>query len=274
MENELENREYYNASDMSVTKVTKDVLFMVRSYRSVFGNQWGAYFFMPVLVFLLICYSIAIYYSIVIMGNPIWNPTFINIVAISIPILFFLIVVIPWRRDLPICINKKTGVVSVWTKGELAQITKEELLLFRSEFRAGRSILRGAAFFLNGVVSKKRIKVLIIEEVDFLWLEKLIYDFLDGKEITFDEYTLNKIKRGNFELSIKKLFVLRFIDSYYAFSKWEKILLYPFYFLYSIFIGFPTDLLMYGLNKILPRRKIPKELLEACGCKDGEKVYG
>jgi len=31
---------------------------------------------------------------------------------------------------------------------------------------------------------------------------------------------------------------------------------------------------MYGLNKILPRRGIPKELLEACVCPDDEKTYG
>ena len=42
----------------------------------------------------------------------------------------------------------------------------------------------------------------------------------------------------------------------------------------AIFFTIPIDFLMYGLNKILPRRKIPKELLDACGCEEGERVYG
>ena len=42
----------------------------------------------------------------------------------------------------------------------------------------------------------------------------------------------------------------------------------------TIFMGFPVDLLMYALNKILPRRAIPKELREACDMSADEKVFG
>jgi len=274
MENELENRRHYNASDMSVTKVTKDVLFMVRSYSTVLGgNQWGTYIFLLIIIGLLnslletsIRMHGFIFFTKIENFKEYFNMMILPILGLTIALFF-------WRRELPICFNKKTGMVSVWLKGRLFQLKRDNLRLYRDEQRAGRGGgLEATSFFVKEDESKKMHRVLIADHI--LWLEKLINDFLDGKDITFDEYTLNKIKRGNFELSIKKLFVLRFIDSYYAFSKWEKILLYPFYFLYSLLIGFPTDLLMYGLNKILPRREIPKELREACGISKDERVYG
>jgi len=71
------------------------------------------------------------------------------------------------------------------------------------------------------------------------------------------------------------LFVSRFITPFKSRHPLEWFVAIAFYELpVAIFFLFPTDLILYTLNKILPRRKIPKELLEACGCKEGERVYG
>jgi hypothetical protein len=155
--------------------------------------------------------------------------------------------------------------------GKLYEASKDNLVSYVNTLVAPGSASSVCRFELHEVNNKEKIYTFLV--YGELHTKVLVDDFLEGKEIVLSQEDRQTIKRGNGELNFRELFHLRFLAPYSLLSLVWKILYYPFYLLYAIFMGFPVDLLMYILNKVLPRRKIPEELREACGMGDDEKVF-
>ena len=157
-------------------------------------------------------------------------------------------------------------------KGKLYQENKDELVSCVNILVAPGSASSVCRFELHEVNNKEKTYTFLV--YGEMHTKVLVDDFLEGKEIILSHEDMQNIKRGNGELNFKELFHLRFLAPFGRLSLLWRILYYPFYLLYSIFMGFPVDLLMYALNKILPRRAIPKDLREVCDMSADEKFFG
>jgi hypothetical protein len=187
----------------------------------------------------------------------------------SVTIPFYIGIIIAWRRELPVCFNKKTQKVSAWIDGELAEIEWERFHMFPTKMNAGVQLIIDVWLFTLFGKSGKKYPMSIWDDGSPGGLYVFLHNFMNHKEPIIVENGKMEIARGNFQFTFKELFIQRF-----TFRKEENIFIRIFLVFSAIFFTLPIDFLMYGLNKVLPRREIPKELIEACGCEDGERVYG
>lgn len=212
-------------------------------------------------------FSLFGYYISFLDGTPSWIEMMLFLSLLILP--FYIWMIILWRLQLPICFNKKTQKVSTWIGGELAEIEWERFHMFDTKMNAGVQVIMDVYLFTLFGKSGKRYPMTIWDDGNPAALKAFIDDFMNHKEpIIIDEGKM-QIARGNFQFTYKQLFKQRFI-----FSKEQGIFSRIWLIFTAIFFTLPIDFLMYGLNKILPRRKMPKELQEVCGCKEGERVYG
>jgi len=264
MSKTIEKVPTHYANDGDVIKITENKLYLATSYfNQIFaGTAWTTRLYVMLVI-------VIVEMLFFIIGDTDFKSLLFGLVLIS-PV--FIPAMILWRRELPLCVNRDKGMIYGYRGGKLYEASRDNLVSYVNTLVAPGSASSVCRFELHEVNNKEKIYTfLVYGELD---TKVLVDDFLEGKEIVLSHNDSQTIKRGNGELNFKELFHLRFLAPFGRLSLVWKIVYYPFYLLYAIFIGFPVDLLMYLLNKILPRREIPKELLEACGCEEGERVYG
>jgi len=259
------NQEVY-VTDQSVIKVTEDVVFVNRYKSDISRSQYSTYVRVTVGLFGFY-FSILLTLYIASSGNITDDIDLILFISFwTIPLIF--LVIISWRIELPICFNKKTQKVSTWIDGELAEIEWEKFFMFATTIYAGKMRTEVLLFTLFGQ-NDKEYNMTIWDEASPGGLYVFLHNFMNHKEPIIVENGKMEIARGNFQFTYKELFVQRF-----TFRKEDNVFMRISLIFSAIFFTVPIDFLMYGLNKILPRRKIPKELLEACGLDKDYKVYG
>jgi hypothetical protein len=257
------NEEVY-VTNQSIIKTTEDVAFMNRYKSNMWGGQFSTYTGIGI--------GLTIFYGINFLSlfqAPIENETLsFTLLILPIILLLYTLIIVTWRRELPICFNKKTQKVSAWIGGELAEIEWEKFHMFHTKIQDGAQATAKVFLFTLFGKSGKRYPMTIWDELP-AGLYAYVHDFMNHKEPIIVENGKMEIARGNFQFTFKELFIQRF-----SFRKEENVFMRIFLVFSAIFFTLPIDFLMYGLNKVLPRRKIPKELLDACGCEEGERVYG
>jgi hypothetical protein len=265
------------ANDGDVIKITESKLYLATSYfNQIYAGTYSTTIAYVMLVVGILGPFIPIYLYIWWTYSTDWEYyTAINgglLLGLFLVLLPFFMAMILWRRELPLCVDGKKGMIYGYRGGKLYEASKDNLVSYVNTLVSPGSASSVCRFELHEVNNKEKIYTFLV--YGELHTKVLVDDFLEGKEIVLSQEDRQTIKRGNGELNFQELFHLRFLAPYSRLSLVWKILYYPFYLLYAIFMGFPVDLLMYVLNKVLPRRKIPEELREACGMGDDEKVFG
>jgi len=260
------NKKVY-VSNQSVIKITEDVIFMNRYYSNMSGGQYSTY--SGIGIGLIIFYIVIVLTFLSPASQNIDDDITFMLFASLIILPLYMLQQIAWRRELPICFNKKTQKVSAWINGELAEIEWERFHMFQTKIQDGAQSTAEVWLFTLFGKSGKKYPMTIWDNLLPGGLYALVHDFMNHKEPIITEYGKMEIARGNFQFTYKELFLQRF-----KFRKEENIFMRIFLVFSAVFFTLPIDFSMYGLNKILPRRKIPKELLEACWCEEGERVYG
>ena len=184
--------------------------------------------------------------------------------------------IVKWRQEIPICFSRKKQKVFYWIDNELVQVSwKNFNFYFATHPGLSTSGLSyGDAFTLVGKKSHKHHKVFANYQGGYQGLNR----FMSGDGFLLSKEEKIDILRGNFRFGCKDVFraVLR------PFTK--TLFSRPFKFMYFFHVPLllivifglilPTRLMVLVLNKILPRKKLPAELLEACGLDKDYKVYG
>lgn len=268
-DNEIEK---YQTDGHKTIKVTENTLYMAKRF-PLWGGMQSMY--MATYIILGLLYSFSMAGLITIEPDKVTGSTFEEVyifIALLIPPIFL------WRMDLPLCFNRKTQMVTTYQEGQLCQVKWHKGLMYDYKFGPnayGQYIYVHAIDIVRknkSVVGElsKDIRVCVERECSLL-----IEDYMDGKEIELTDKSQFLVDKYNFQLSIKALFVSRFITPFKNRHPLEWFVAIAFYELpMAIFIFFPADVILYIFNKILPRRRMSKELREACGCEKGEKVYG
>ena len=268
-ENKIEK---YETDGDKTIKVTDNTLYMAKRF-----PMWGGVqsMYMATYIILGLLYIFSITGLITIEPDNVTGTTF-DLLYILLSLLILPIFL--WRMDLPLCFNRKTQMVTTYQEGQLCQVKWHKGLMYDHQFGPnayGQYIYVHAidVFRKNkSVVGElsKDIRICIERECSLL-----IEDYMDGKEIVLTKESQFLVDKYNFQLSIKTLFVSRFITPFKNRHPLEWFFAIAFYELpAAIFFLFPTDIILYILNKILPRRRMSKALTEACGCEEGERVYG
>ena len=267
-----EQKEEYQTDGHSTIKVTDNILYMAKRF-PMWGGMQSMY--MTIYIILGSFYLFSITGLISIEPDKVTGTTFdllYILLALFLPPLFL------WRMDLPLCFNRKTQMVTTYQEGQLCQVKWHKGLMYDHKFGPNAY---GQYIYVHAIDIVRENKSVVggLSEDIRICVERqcamLIEDYMDGKEIVLDKESQFLVDKYNFQLSIKELFVSRFITPFKNRHTLEWFFAIAFYELpMAIFIFFPTDMILYVLNKILPRRRIPKVLKEACGMSDDEKVFG
>jgi len=262
----------YQTNGYSTIKITDNTLYMAKRF-----PMWGGVqsMYMATYVILGLLYMFSISGLITIEPDKVTGTTFDLLyicLALFIPPIFL------WRMDLPLCFNRKSQMVTTYQEGQLCQVKWHRELMYNYKFGPNAY---GQYIYVHAIdIFRKDKSVLGELSKDIrICIERecstLIKDYMDGKKIVLDRKSQFHVDKYNFQLSIKELFISRFITPFKNRHPLEWFFAITFLELpLAIFILFPADIILYTLNKILPRRRISKELREACSCEEGEKVFG
>lgn len=267
----IENKiEEYETDGHSTIKVTENTLYMAKRF-PMWGGMQSMYIATYIILWLFYLSTFGLFISVD-------SDELSFIVTYGIFFSSFMLPIFLWRMDLPLCFNRKTQMVTTYQEGQLCQVKWHRGLMYDHKFGPNAY---GHYIYVHAIdiVRKDKSVVGELSKDIRICIERqcslLIEDYMDGKEIVLSEESQFLVDKYNFQLSIKELFVSRFITPFKSRHPLEWFVAIAFYELpAAIFFLFPTDIILYVLNKVLPRRNLPKELREACGCDDSEKVYG
>ena len=233
------------------------------------------------IVFIVLLVLITMVFSQQFREEMLGEEWFVGAIVLLAMLVAFSPFFIFWRIEIPICFNRKTRKVSFWVKGQLAQVDWGEIEAYT---KLARSVAAG-----SGAPIKEQIVAFNIFltpaseyyepeahnvtisgtdywdkddpvagakalwEYTYLFMEKGKQALPDDK-IELKSYTLMEALRENNPLPHKGLDWIAVVVSIVLLP-----ITIPLYF-----ITVPTDVIYTFLDKILPRRKPPKPLREAC----------
>lgn len=231
----------------SIVKVTKHTLIMRRHLNSFYGSFNETFFGLFSIIF--------IYFILFINTKELLDNLIYVLLALGVIVIF------RWRRMLPICFNRETKMVSHWANGVFYQKKWEDVELRHVRIVTGRGNIYLLAFELTGG------RKIMFEKTFYLSSQNLKYitQYMDYEEPQLNNEAINEIKMANFEYKFSEVF-LNILPT--------KMTFFIVFFSPLLIIEIPLYYTMFILNKILARRKTPKELLDACGCDKEDKVYG
>ena len=211
-----------------------------------------------------------------ITGEPITGDWFLGVIAMLAAVLAFSPFFILWRREVPVCFNRKTRKVSFWIKGQLAQVDWDEIeaytKLSRSAAAGSGALVKEQLIAFNIFITPVSVahNVTIpgtdywdkddpvmgakgLWEYIYLFMEKGIEGVPEPKNTT----RICSLKESMIDTNpypIKDVHIIGIIIN---------TILLPFTVPFAI-INVITDMVYCVLDIILPRRKPPKPLREAC----------
>ncbi len=189
-------------------------------------------------------------------------------------IIFTLPFFIRWRRVLPVCFNRKTKKVSAWIKGELLQADWDTIEAHVKTLTIGPRL---GVLSVNLYPVKRRMgdrtpwslpiagtenQSMTPQEASYMIWEYLRLFMEEGKQAIPIPDLLNKAKVSTLKevWSENNPFPPKGSDIIQVII---GLILLPIAIPFAL-VSIPTDIIFIGLDKILPKRKPPKELLAAC----------
>jgi hypothetical protein len=292
------------ASDNNVMKVTEDCLFVRTVYGCMFGGRssmswWGTVMSVFVWAYFVGCgYGV---YSHTVAGGKYYGSFFDFTLdnwpyTFLIPFLFFLAMFwmfIPWRLQLPIIFNRKTMKVSCHIKGRtLTQDWKQlnaRIHDVTSPVYGGAPVNEGALRLMFPCPETNRLELESVYATTDADIARTVRGIVGAAMIW--AYICLYMEKGMAALPPSDPGVpkYRFKSVRELFKAFNPIPIIPKrsnylpislpFFLFLELPGIPLvilgDLIYLGLDCILPRRKWPKGLLEACDYVwDGSNDYG
>ena len=248
----------------NVTRITEKTLFMVSNRLAKYGTTEGVKVYMGVTFFTMYFFIGLSYFS---YDDSIYNTIESLLILLGICMVGFIIPnVFLWRFECPICFNKERQKVFFWEENELLQQEWKDVEFYVSRlpgFSTSGSTY-STAFDMYGSKTGKKYTIFI----GYTYTSKSIANFMAGEPNQVSLREQEEIRRANLEFDFKDIFV----------SNYKGVLsdgwLFPITTFTVIFFIIPINVIVYGLNKYLPRKNPPAELLEACGYDKDYKVYG
>lgn len=289
------------AADNNVMKIMEDCLFMRTAAGSLYGGRrsmsWWA---VVVTVFVWLSFFAMEYlnYRIAVKKTE-FNGDFFMFYSqywyFSCGVaLFFLvgcsIFFIPWRRQLPIIFNRKTKRVTCFVDNE---IVSEEWNSLDAYIKDVTTVAAGGAPINEGILTLafhrwgfdgKQLRAVIMGTQDAP--EAMANRGIYGAAMVWEYIRLYMREGPTAVPPIAPIFEYRLTgigDPFRQFNPFKflkvKIWWYPIAVPFFLFVALPLapvaiagDLLYYALDCILPRRKWPQELIDACdGVWDGRE---
>ena len=291
------------AADNNVMKVTKSCLFVRPASGSIYGGRFSmSWWATTVLPFVFVFFSVVEYisyrhdssvngYSAGAIAHYLENWYYpVGISAVFLIFCFWLF--IPWRTQLPVIFNRRTRKVTYLARGKIASQSwdcLEAYIKHVTTFAAGGAPINEGVLTLaipyaehdhQQSDDRLRIGISATKDADEAFFNRGIY----GAAMIW-EYIRLYMREGMITLppssalsnyratSVRECVSLWSPFRMFRSRSWWKRLLAPFLFpvaapvLWLITVG---DLLYMGLDRILPRRKWPQELIDACdGIWDG-----
>jgi hypothetical protein len=214
---------------------------------------------------------------------------------------------IPWRRQLPIIFNRKTQQVTCYYKGK-AYVQDWDSL--KAYIKGVRSVHYGGFVLKEGMLAitfttwcdpKSGEEQYVRQPIygtsttelgarsSGMYRAAMIWEYIrlfmrEGKEalppIVYRQkpffIPLPKYCHGGFREAFQQ--AIHAVDNLFRFKPWWWPLYISFFLFFTIpliVLSLPTDLAYLCLDRILPRRKWPKELREACDYVwDGSNDHG
>ncbi len=291
------------AADNNVMKVTEDCLFMRHAFGSIYGGRrsmsWWATVVVVFVIFALLCFECIGY-----VNNDKYHEYEFGFIFYLIDGWFFWVgvaaffsvgfswIFVPWRTQLPIIFNRRTLRVTCIIRGRSIGQSWDDLEAYIKDvttFAAGGAPANDGVLTLvfpyydpddpnaNG---RQRIGITATQDADEAFFNRGIY----GAAMVW-EYIRLYMREGMDALpassaicsyraaSVRECVYLWNPLRMFQSRTWWKRVLAPFLFpivapiLWIITLG---DLIYMGLDRILPRRKWPQELIDACdGVWDG-----
>lgn len=272
---------YKPRADSNIKKIADSTLYV----RTMSGNEYngrGRGAWLLILMTVIVSY-LYLYGAYLAHTNSDFTETAADVfvyavVTIGVFLLISSWIFYYWRTELPICFNRQTRLVSIWFKNQLVQTNWDEIeahVKVLSAVSASGTPYREAILYYNAYV--KEIPYSIPIPASFNWDKHeiegayMIWEYIrvfmeEGK----DKLPPLDPPRVKHELSSWKQAFSEFnpfpiIKPSSDTLGWKlfNIVIFPFEFAF-MFIAIPADLIYMGLDKILPRKKIPKSLRTAC----------
>ena len=293
------------AADNNIMKVTKDCLFIRPAFGTIYGGRRSMSWWATIaLVFLLVFLSALEYigylhdtkynnYSAGALAHYIENWDF-PLGTLAFFIVGFSWIFIPWRTQLPIIFNRKTLKVSCIIEGQYVNQSWDQLEAYIKDittFAVGGVPTNDGVLTLSFPYagpgypnnnSRLRIGISGTQDADEAFFNRGIYGaamlweyirlyMCEGKDALPHSSALNSYRATSIQECITSWNPFRMFLS----RTWWKRLLAPLLFpiaapiLWLITLG---DLIYMGLDRILPCKKWPQELIDACdGAWNGEE---
>ena len=225
----------YRLNNESVIKVTDKILYMHRFRNTGWGGEAPTWFMTEMVFFSFYGFFLLLIIYVENFGYKDIEPI---LVIIGTFLCFYIPLLLVWRLNRPICFNRERQKVYYWRGQEVAEAKWSNQVYSYKEINRG---IYGATPIIALELRGKRLNHTIymgVSDVDYF--EKLSYinSFMRGENPILSEKAQMQIARGNFQFSLKELFLSRFTNV-------------PWWYLpYAFFFAFPTDIVMYTLNKI------------------------
>ncbi len=263
-------------ADNNVLKVTEHCLYVLSAAdRESTGRASGAWWVVWATIFMTYLLSYTFYHLYKLDGI---SANWLEDLALGgggmlIFIIFTLPFLIRWRRVLPVCFNRKTKKVSAWIKGELLQADWDTIEAHVKTLTIGPRL---GVLSVNLYPVKRRMgdrtpwslpiagterQSMTPQEASYMIWEYLRLFMEEGKQaIPEPNPVMKKVSGIKAVLSDNNPFPLKDRD---LGQKIFNFILLPIATPFAL-VSIPTDIIFIGLDKILPKRKPPKELLAAC----------
>ena len=289
------------AADNNVMKMTADCLFMRTASGSMYGGRrsmsWWATAGGTGIWFCTLLMQIGSYRHVV-LNNDFAGDFFSFYLeswpfSIGFPVACFIgcfWMYIPWRCQLPIIFNRNTNKITCYVDGQVVSVDRGNVDFYIKDVTTaaagGVPINEGilTLAFRRWGFNGKRLHAVILgtQDVHAAMVNRGIY----GAAMAW-EYIRLYMREGASAVPpiapIADYRLKRLSDPFRHFNPLKcldvKIWWYPIAIPFFIFVALPItpvaiigDLLYYALDTILPRRKWPQELIDACdGVWDGRK---
>ena len=263
-----EDEDIFGAGD--ATRITEKTLFMVSNRLAKYGTTEGVKGYMGITFFMMYFFTGFFYFLLLKDSTDIEDLYFALLTLLGILGVCMVVFIIPnvflWRFECPICFNKERQKIFFWEENELLQQEWKDVEFYVSRlpgFSTSGSTY-STAFDMYGSKTGKKYTTFI----EYTHTSKSIANFMAGEPNQVSLREQEEIRRANLEFDFKDIFVF----NYHLIPKGGWLFFIPLFTV--VFFIIPINVIVYGLNKYLPRKNPPAELLEACGYDKDYKVYG
>lgn len=269
-------RNYVNPriSDINISNISEQTI-EAREYKSSQfggGRFGGAWFSIATFIFVFLLFIIPMIFS---KQNRLeklqdWEIYLFSVIAMLVAFCPFFII---WRRELPVCFNRNTRKVSFWTNEQLYQVDWDKIEAYVKLVSTSKTKEQILTFEVFSTTTYS--KTLIKHNINILGTDYWEKDDPAAGVKALWEYFYLFMEKGKQAVSHVKIETggLTFIESLkennpfpHKDLDWLGVIIHIVLLPLTIplyFITVPTDVIYTYLDDLLPKRSLPKQLLDA-----------